>query len=331
MLRCAVLVFCAVFCTSLLPAQQLGVYSIYRDNFQLINPAAMNHFYITSDGNPHNIMFNVALRQQWIGVEGAPRSFNARFEQAPSNVSMKYGLFFSYDEVFANSNLGLYGNYAYFINLIRPSKEVRQLVFGLNAGLVQQRFDLDLIRFDQPEALLSDNRVYADFALGMFFFSRNAYDTRIYAGVSTLQAFSINLIDTLSQSVFAEDRVQHIYALAGGVFPLNNESLLEPSVWVRYTPNTSYASLVAGGFPFSIDANIRYQLVESRVGISRKRLGFWVGAGASTTRELKVELGGLQIVPGKYATYKVGIAYNFYLPGRITLGPTVELNGSFSL
>lgn len=317
-----------------LPAQQLGLYSVYRDNFQLINPAAMNHFYIAASGEDHNFLFNTGLRQQWAGVEGAPLSFNARFEHAPYGTSMKYGLFFQYDEIFASTHLALSGNYAYFIDLAGRGRDIRRLSIGLNAGLVQQRFDFDRIEFaapdDAPQAFLTDNRVYADFAFGVFFLSAGGNQPRIYGGISSLQTFTLNVNNEQEEALFAVDRIQHLYGLAGGVFPLGKSGYLEPSTWIRYTPGVSYDGF-ADRFPLSLNANLRYQLVESNFNSRRKLYGFWFGLGGATSKEVTVELGGLQIDGDENSTYKLGLAYTFYLPGRISLGPTLELNGAFSL
>jgi hypothetical protein len=93
----------------------------------------------------------------------------------------------------------------------------------------------------------------------------------------------------------------------------DNNSFIEPSVWVKYVPNA----------PVNVDVNLRYQLPGS----------LWVGTGGSTAGMLHLEAGVLLGENlGLNNSIRIGYAYDYSFR---TFGPFVggghEINVSYSL
>ncbi|MCB0635959.1 MAG: type IX secretion system membrane protein PorP/SprF, partial [Lewinella sp.] len=172
----------------------------------------------------------------------------------------------------------------------------------------------------------------ADFALGAFYLGVVPGGYRLYGGLSMLQAYQLHVSGERpgDNGIRAEDLVPHYYFLAGSVVNLTNWTFIEPSVWMRYTPDVRYYSLGNFSVPVSMNLNVRYQMLQRRFTQKRRIHGFWIGLGGATSREVMVEAGGLMIQE-QDKIYKLGLAYSFQLSSVVQLGPTLELNGSFSL
>ena len=91
-------------------------FAVFRENWVLLNPAFLNHFYL-EDKN-RTMMINVSHREQWFGFNGGPQQSNARIEnivvgrkKALNNVPrMKWGLGME------NETLGDYASSGIFAN-----------------------------------------------------------------------------------------------------------------------------------------------------------------------------------------------------------------------
>ncbi|MEY4134068.1 MAG: hypothetical protein RL386_418, partial [Bacteroidota bacterium] len=71
----SLLSLCLIFASRPLFAQQLSLFTQYRENLSLINPAAIETDYLAF-GN--NVSFGASYRAQWIGLPGNPRTQTIR-------------------------------------------------------------------------------------------------------------------------------------------------------------------------------------------------------------------------------------------------------------
>ena len=303
---------------------------MYRYNWQVLNPAAVNHIYLEDKYKEY--VFNSSYRQQWIGFEGAPASYNARFEYFPKEASIKIGFMATGDKAGAIGTNALLGNFAYLIYFNRGINSESYLSIGLNVGAVWYRVDMNEIRFQdqlQPNIVPGGilNQSYADMALGCFY-RWKTYDPSVlpspslaefYAGLSVPQTFTMDLSQP-EDGAFSLDRVQHYYLITGAVFTITRQLLLEPSLWVRYIPNTSYQTLFKNT-PVSSDLNIRLQYINR----------IWCGVGGSTNRQLHFEVGynfgkGEYVNDSKNYLITAGLAYDAPIGWNSWLGPSVEVS-----
>jgi type IX secretion system PorP/SprF family membrane protein len=333
-LTCCLLLLLAV-CTAGL-AQQTPYASFYRANWQMVNPAAIDRsHYLTKHHN--TLVFNSAFRQQWIGVEGAPRTYFASVEWCPEQETkympgMKLGGTLIRDRTDAISTTSFLANYGYFFHLGRSQGHVLHL--GLSGRINQYHIDVDALRFKHDNdpvingIAAQSNYLYGDVALGMLY----RVGQHFYAGVSIPSALKVNISGQNEGLNLAKEIRQHYFAMTGGFIPFGPEDpldrdkllyTLEPSFWFRYVPGVEYSTLFNGA-PFSFDANVRVHYQNK----------FWVGGGYGSNHNAQVEAGVAfrwDNHPNDVGTrLQAGLAYSFPAGNKLlAIGHSFELTLSY--
>ncbi len=322
---------CLLLCMASVPlrAQQTNYTSFYRNNWQSVNPAAIDRSYYLKRYHNTTIV-NAGSRLQWIGLEGAPLNYFVSAEYCPelgsNDSNNKFGFTAYGDKTDAISTYGLYGNYSYFFAL--PYKDGHILHFGISPGLVAYGVDVSKLRDQngQPTsdriALENKQRVFADFAFGMMYRIKKQF----YFGLSVPQTFGLNLKKRNDTGVFETDRLQHLNLQVGGFIYRGNYDyglegptvVIEPSAIVRIAPGVTFNSI----FPsfFSMDVNLRVNLMRQRV---------YGGLGVGTNGVLTAE-GGFNCNVGDEAKLQLGMAYGIpAFQKYLRLGHSVEVNLSY--
>ena len=251
-------------------AQTLPLFSQYRENQTIINPAALNMDFLIYE---YNLSAGISYRNQWtgavskFGADYGPNTKTGRFEIIVPRNKVYTGVYILEDEAGPISTLGGYLRGGYIIS---SDPAYSGISLGFSLGLLQYRVD-----FSHPsliEAPVSLNReplkkVFPDAALGLFLYKRiekgSLEGDWFYAGISSPQLFELNL--TTNQTgrdldAIKTNAVTKIYGLLGLFKYLNSDSFLESSLWLKYIDS----------FPgFNMDINARYQV--SNI--------FWLGAG----------------------------------------------------
>ncbi len=303
--------------TSQLFAQQLSLFTQYREHQTIINPAAIGNMYFS---NEHNLSFGASYRAQWAGFENAPTTATIRADfmnNSGSTANFIAGGYVMNDQTGPTGFTGLYGRAAV---LISGDPYYGGISAGLSFGAVQYRVntsDLRLVQENDIAAADDQRRLYPDVGFGVFAYKmlesgpfRNDY---IYGGVSIPQVMGLDLAFKNENGDFYTRRTQHFYAVLGMYKFFRNDSYLEPSVWVKYTPNA----------PVNIDVNLRYQMPQN----------FWIGVGGASSKTFHIETGfviGDNI--GFDNTLKIGYSYDYSFSsfGPFT-GGSHEVNLSYSL
>ena len=313
-----------------LSAQQVPLDIFYRSNWQMVNPAAVDRaFYLSPRHNAW--MFNSAFRQQWIGLEGAPRTYFVSLEYCPDLATNKAGYHLGAtlirDQTDALSTTGFHAIYSFFFPV--PNNPEHVIHLGFSPGIVASALDVQKIRLvdpSDPAPNLNENRLFFDFAFGAMYRIRKDF----YFGVSVPQLLGVKL-NHFNQDSARINRRQHIYLHTGwfieaGDYDYSNSNppdqrtwVIEPSLWLRYVPGVAYSTVVHG-FPFSIDANIRVYRLRA----------VWAGLGYGTNGMATAEFGvGKKIGNGN--RIQVGFASGFPLGRkRLALGPSAELTAAYS-
>jgi len=149
---------------------------------------------------------------------------------------MGWGGYLYSDKTGPTSKIGLYLAYGYHIVI---QKDL-QLSFGLNAGLMQYKIDMNKIVFEQEEQDLKKNKysyLKPDGAVGTYL-----YATRYYVGLSVDQLFNNKIIVSRNDTAIAKNsynRLKSHYTVIGGYkFNLNRDFDMEPSLLFRATTKT---------------------------------------------------------------------------------------------
>lgn len=297
-----------------LQAQQLSLFTQYRDNAGIINPAAVESDWL---GFGQNITFGASYRAQWVGLDNAPRTLVARGSYLYADgagVTLMAGGYLMNDQTGPTGFTGLYGRIA---GIVTQDPEVGGFSIGLGAGAVNYRVKASEIRLREQGDIVGttdQSQFFPDVSLGLYFYhliGRN--DDYFYAGLSVPQVIGLDLTFQDENGEYTTKRVQHFYGMLGFYKFFNNDSFLEPSVWVKYAP----------GAPINADFNLRYYLP----------VNLWIGAGGSTAGSAHLETG---IVLGDTAgfdqTFRIGygFGYSFSSFGPAA-GTSHEINLAFSL
>ncbi len=313
--RLYLLVALLLFCHAL-SAQQIPLFTQYRQNLGLINPAAINGDFHTSE---QNLSFGASYRTQWVGFDAHPvtQTIRGEYVAETGGVGLMFGGYLVNDQTGPTGFTGAYGRIA---GIISDDMEYGGLSIGLTAGVVQYRVNSSELFVRDPGDVLSmedQSKIFPDVGLGVYFYKTLEggllADDLFYSGISIPQVFGLNLDFKDENGDFATQRIQHFYGLLGLYHYFDNDGYIEPSVWVKYAPNA----------PVSVDFNIRYQFPSN----------MWLGTGLSTAGTFHLETGfNLGDNLGWDNTFKVGYGFDY---SYNTFGPSVgsshEINLAFSL
>ena len=323
--------------------QQNPYFRFYQQNWQFVNPAAMDrHMMLRPKKDYYNL--NMQVRQQWVGFEGAPLTLFVSGERKPKMTNEpasgpKFGFTGYFDKTDAFHSFGIQGNYSYMIQLDN-SRNVIHLGVGMglqNFGLKEEEIIPTLVDPDDLAILDFQSRNIVEASIGALFRAGRSY----YLGVSMPQMVRAFAWKQNGESGLYGPQLQQICFLGGGYINLTssgydsdwngqdapNETdaslVLEPSVLVRVTPDIRYINLLGNRSPISFDANFRVY------GFDK----FWGGAGYSSNGTASLEL-GMNVVLNERAFvkkgYRIGITSSFPFLGRNpSLGTSMEVFGSY--
>jgi type IX secretion system PorP/SprF family membrane protein len=201
-------------------AQQLPYYSQYMFNPYLINPAA-------AGAAEHN-QIAVGVKNQWIGLEGAPRTQMLSGNALIDKTSAVGGMLFS-DKTGPLSKLGAQLSYAYHLPVTSGGAK---LSLGLAGFIYQNVLDKTTLTTDQPGDLAiqngNDRAISPDATFGMYF-----YNTKYYVGLSVPQLIESKLKYSGSGSE-TNKLNRHYFFTAGYRYGFKDHFVLEPSVLIKY-------------------------------------------------------------------------------------------------
>ncbi|HOY05388.1 MAG TPA: PorP/SprF family type IX secretion system membrane protein [Saprospiraceae bacterium] len=303
--------FCAV---QLLQAQQTPLFSVYRDQWSILNPAAISNNFLL---NNRSMTLSGTWHTQWWGLPESPRTQLLNWEYVADEKNSVFGAHVLNDQTGKIGQTGVYGRFAYRIK--SGKRVVQSFTIGLSAGAVQYRARLSEIRFPDPstQPLGDDRAIRPDIGVGIFY----QYSNRYYAGLSVPQTFGLNTDFDAGKEDFTIRRIPHVYAVAGGYWSapwLGNEtSFIEPSVWIKYAPNS----------PLNVDANLRCQINE----LLWAGTGLNAGLGDQFSAALHFEAGlffGEQV---QMLNSQLKVGFGFDLPVTQSLATTFGAGGEVNL
>ncbi|MFT4759788.1 MAG: type IX secretion system PorP/SprF family membrane protein [Paraglaciecola sp.] len=293
-------------------AQQLPLFTQYREYQTILNPAAIGSSYFAHD---QNLTFGASYRNQWTGLKNGPTTAILRGEYLYENTgfSLLSGGYILHDETGPTSNTGVYGRIG---GVISPDPYYGGISVGLTGGIVQYRVNGEEITLREQGDILdgeSQSKISPDVGFGIYAYKYVRRGDYVYGGISVPQVLGLDLSYQTDNGEFQTQRIQHMYAMAGYLLRFKDESFVEPTVWAKYVK----------GADVNIDFNFRYQMQST----------FWIGIGGSTSKAVHAEAG---ILLGNNAgldnTIRIGYGYdyNFSSFGPFA-GPSHEINISYSL
>lgn len=317
-----IILFFLLICSwSISNAQQLPLFTQYRDYHGLINPATINADYPLYELNAN---IGASYRHQWLQKANSPQTQVIRGEYIfsnPKTVGLQLGGYLINDQTGPTGMSGAYGRFGI---ILTEDPYWGGFSLGFNVGLVQYRVKGTEIDFLEAGEVLADADYYQlhpDIGAGLYYyktFDKGFFKNDLfYAGVSVPQILGFDLKFTDDSGAFYVQRLQHYYATIGLYKTTSELGYFEPSIWFKYVPNA----------PVNIDFNMRYQFAKDYFPF------FWLGAGYSTNQSIHLEIGFFindLIQDDSQIKIGYGFDYGFNNYGPF-FGTSHELNISYNL
>ncbi|OAV45384.1 PorP/SprF family type IX secretion system membrane protein [Lewinella sp. 4G2] len=292
---------CALAGSGSLFSQQLSLFTQYRENATIINPAALEADFLTYG---YDMTFGANYRKQWAGIQNSPTTQIIRgsfVNPSRATVNITAGGYLLNDQTGPTGYTGAYGRIG---TVISQDPEYYGISVGLSAGYVGYRVKAsELVVRDADDFLIGADRSqgHPDIGLGVYGYSYvNDYNL-LYAGLSIPQVFGFDVTFQDENGDFSVQRLRHYYAMAGWYWFTSDESFLEVSSWVKYVE----------GAPLNADLSLRYQLPSAP----------YLGAGISTAGNFHFEA-GINVGQSYNAltNFRLGYGYDYSFS---SFGPSV--------
>lgn len=253
-----ILLLFAILVASVAHAQQRPVQSLYMFDPLLINPAYA--------GTQVQLSATAIYRNQWVNLDGAPKTMTASIHSGFFQSKMGLGIIFANDQIGIHNDASFYAVYSYKIKLSANSS----LSFGLQGGFNNLVSDYNKLNLKTPgdvnlAGVLS--KFNPNIGTGFFFRNKN-----FYIGGSSPQLIKNKVFDAedpLSVGPSLSRQERYYYLLTGTTMKLSNKVKLFPSALVRFQDEA----------PVSFDLNstlvlydvvglgVSYRLEEGVVGL----------------------------------------------------------------
>lgn len=209
-------------------AQQDPMFTQYMHNPVSINPA-----YAGSSGT---LNFTAMHRQQWVGIDGAPKTLTLSINSPFLGYNVGVGFNLIHDQLGPVKQTGLYLDYSYKLKVTEKVK----LAFGMKGGFNMYDINLlDLIREDnEDDAIMfgSSKMFLPNFGVGTYL-----YSDRFYLGLSIPKMLQNSLSDN---SNTLQNKEERHYFFTGGI-------VLDASENIKFKP--SFTLRMVNGAPLSTE------------------------------------------------------------------------------
>ena len=246
--------------------QQRPVQSLYMFDPLLINPAfAGNHVQLSATS---------IYRNQWVNLEGAPKTFTASIHSSFFNTKMGLGLILGNDQIGIHNDFSFYGIYSYRIKLSRKGT----LSMGIQGGFNNIRSDytrLNLKSQNDPNLTGVITKFNPNIGAGLFYYQKD-----LYVGFSVPQLVNNNVLD-LEGNGSLSTQLRYYYVLAGFSKKLSNNVKVLPSTLLRIQEQAPFSFDLNATFVLHdvVGLGVSYRLNEGVVGLFELQLNenFHVG------------------------------------------------------
>ena len=195
--------------------QQDPMFTQYNFNTQVFNPAYA--------GTWKSLGFIVLGRNQWVGMEGAPRTYTFSLQSNTKNNKVGLGLNMVSDRIGMEKRLSLFGDYSYGFQVSENSLLRLGLKFGVSS------YQNNLSEYTQFPGELDptlqgdiNNHYMPNFGVGAFLLSEN-----YYIGFSIPKILK-NTIDN-NYNNLTQNVIRNLFLIAGYVFNLSEYLQFKPT------------------------------------------------------------------------------------------------------
>jgi len=297
-----VVIFVSLECS----AQQDPQFSQYMFNNLVINPAYA--------GYKENLNVSAVYRNQWVGVEGSPKTQTFIVDGSVANDKVGLALGIINDKYGLRGKFTGYLNYSYKL----PVGEEGVLALGLAGGISQYTYDSDKATYEEEQEVGFLNGRYSYIDPEARFGVHYSTD-RFFVGFSATSLFSQMLSSDKPIREIVTNQNAHFFLSAGYLFDINEYLKFKPTILVKED--------VKG--PTGIDGNLNF-LIMDRVWIGgsyRSNLDLWKKNIGNKINGSAI-VGMLQFVND---TWNIGYSYDYSTSSLKNFNSTHEISVGFVL
>jgi type IX secretion system PorP/SprF family membrane protein len=267
-------------------AQQRPIQSLYMFDPLVINPAYA--------GTQVQLSATAIYRNQWVNLEGAPKTFTTTVHSGFLKSKMGLGVILGSDQIGVHSDISAYGVYSYKIQLNRNMS----LSMGIQGGFNYLESDynrLNLKNVGDPNLTGTNSRLNPNVGAGAFLRTKSWY-----VGLSVPYIINNKVVDISTNTQATQHR--YYYLQAGTSRTIGPNVLFIPSALLRIQESAPFSFDINGTFVFykTVGLGVSYRLNDGMVGLFELQVtdSFHVGyAYDFTTSDLnQVSLGSHEIM-----------------------------------
>ena len=285
-------------------AQQDPMFTQYMHNPVSINPA-----YAGSRGTLNLVAMH---RQQWVGIDGAPKTLTLSVNSPFLNYNVGVGLSLIYEEIGPIKQTGIYADYAYHLKMTNTIK----LSFGMKGGV--NMYDINLLNLrggenDDHVALYGYRKLYLpNFGIGSYL-----YSDRFYFGFSIPKMLQNSLIPEANNLQLENKESRHIFIMGGFVTDIAENIKFKPSSTIRIVSGSPVSAEFSAAFLFQeqLWLGAMYRLGDSFGGMVKFDISPQLSFGYS------YDLTNSALRPYNQGTHEIYISYDFAFRNRKILSP----------
>jgi len=237
-------------------AQQDPMYTQYMYNTLSVNPGYA--------GSRDALSVTGLLREQWVGIDGAPSTQTLTVHSPVYSDNMGLGLSVINDVVGPIHQTMLFADYSYSIRTTDNAK----LAFGLKAGV--NVFQADLLSLHPQQggdaAIYNiSNKLLPNVGVGLYYYSDKGY---IGLSAPKLLEQTIDEYETLLEEYNNKER-RHYFLIGGYVFDLSENIKFKPSFLVKAVVGAPISIDLSGNFLFNdkLGVGLAHRLDDSFSGL----------------------------------------------------------------
>lgn len=237
-------------------AQQDPHYTQYMYNMNVVNPAYA--------GSKENLSGSLLYRQQWAGIEGAPKT--ATFSMhSPVGKNVGLGLSVISDKIGPVEENNVFGDFSYTLKF----GDDHRLAMGIKAGATFHKVGLfsDIGNGYVPhpgDKAFSENinNTYLNLGAGLFYYNQKFYVS--FSVPNMLDSKHLDVRVNGDEFEFGSE-TQHYFLTSGYVFDLSENTKFKPSVMLKSAFKAPTSLDVSANFLFfnKFEAGATYRLEDS--------------------------------------------------------------------
>lgn len=242
-------------------AQQDVLFSQFMYNKLTVNPAYA--------GSREVFSADAVYRYQWVGIDGAPKTFSLSMHAPLRNDHIALGGYVYNDKIGPVVEQGALVTYAYRINL-----PTGKLSFGLSAGVKYNDVNWNMIEIEDPDFSFQGqykSKLLPDANFGVYYYSNH-----VFAGLSSKQLLQneYGMVEQDGKKTYSK-LLRHFYGMAGVAVPVSDQVIFRPSILVKYVKDAPWQMDMNASFLFNdlFSLGITYRTAGDLVFLTEINIG----------------------------------------------------------